>query len=334
MPNRLQFDMKCSNLKCCSLLSEDGGQLSWWNSALFCSCGKCAWCFIVFMELTLTGVLKSGLRSVFFWCTDVWGLAVADLTNTGDCIWEFQSSIRWKLYRSVGWEEQRRNLEREKDEVIRKSGERLSNFWCLSKIWKSFGFFWCFSIFSNGLCPNVVERLVQDWKAVVLYSVFKCVSKLATFCAIWLGKSNVFTKTLLCQKRSVIFVCPGWISPPHRNPVCVLELHQLCFLMPCDLIYPVLLPLALRLIFNPCSAYASSTEPGCQLAWKPGRHMLGNALYLVTCYFSSGMKPGTRASPSIPILCSLFTALSLTNSLNLSGKQSFLIPWKSTYLLT
>lgn len=113
------------------------------------------------------------------------------------------------------------------------------------------------------------------------------------------GEIKCIYKNLFPAKtRSVVFICAGWISPPQRNPLCVLELHQLCFLMPCHLICPVLLPLALRLIFNPCSACASSAEPGCQLPWKPDGHTLGNTLYLVTCYFSSGMKPGTRASLS------------------------------------
>lgn len=44
-----------------------------------------------FRELMLTGVLNSGLRSVFFWCTDMWEFA--DLINIGDCIWEFWSSV-------------------------------------------------------------------------------------------------------------------------------------------------------------------------------------------------------------------------------------------------
>lgn len=154
------------------------------------------------------------------------------------------------------------------------------------------------------MCCAQCSNVFQNWHLCVPYN--------------W---GNQMYLQNLCQKRSVVFICAGWISSPQRNPVCVLELHQLCFLMLCDLICPVLLPLALRLIFNPCSARASSTEPGCQLAWKPGGHALGNTLYLVTCCFSSSMKPGTRASPAIPILCSIFfTALSFTNSLNMSGK--------------
>lgn len=48
-----------------------------------------------------------------------------------------------------------------------------------------FGFFlWYFSIFSNGLCPDMVEHLIQHWKAVVLYSVLKCVPKLAPLYAV------------------------------------------------------------------------------------------------------------------------------------------------------
>lgn len=132
-------------------------------------------------------------------------------------------------------------------------------------------------------------------------------------------------KSLLCQKGSVVFICAGWISPPQRNPVCVLELHQLCFLILCDLICPVLLPLALRLIFNTCSACASNIEPVCQMALRLGRCTMDNMLYLVAhCFsYSSSMKLCPRASllTTIPTVCNLFfTALFLTDSLNISGK--------------
>ena len=155
-------------------------------------------------------------------------------------------------------------------------------------------------------CSNVF----QNWHLCVPYN--------------W-GNQMYLQKCLLCQKRSVIFICAGWISPPQRNPVCVLELYQLCFLMLCDLICPVLLPLASRLIFNTCSACASDIEPVCQMALRLGRHAMDNMLDLVAhCFsYSSGMKLGTRARPltTIPTVCNLFFAvLFLTDSLNMSGK--------------
>lgn len=188
-------------------------------------------------------------------------------------------------------------------------------------------FLWYFSIFFKwalsryGRTPNSALE-----SSCVVLSAQMC-SKIGTFVCCIAGEIKCIYKNLFpANKRSVVFICAGWISPPQRNPVYVLELHQLCFLMLCDLICPVLLPLALRLIFNPRSACASSTEPGCQLAWKPDGHTLGNTLYLVTCYSSSGMKPGTRASPSIPMLCSLFPDPSLTNSLTMSGRWQTILP--------
>lgn len=96
-------------------------------------------------------------------------------------------------------------------------------------------------------CSNVF----QNWHLCVPYN--------------W-GNQMYLQKLRLCQKRSVVFMCAGWISPPQRNPVCGLELQQLCFLMLCGLLCPVLLPLALRLIFNPCSVCASDVGPVCQMA--------------------------------------------------------------------
>lgn len=126
-------------------------------------------------------------------------------------------------------------------------------------------------------------------------------------------------------------MCAGWISPPQRNPVCVLELYQLCFLMLCDLICPVLLLLALRLIFNMCFACASTTEPVCQMALRLGRRSMHNTLYLAAhCFsYSSGTKLGARASPltTVPTVCNLFfTALFLADSLNMSGKWFTVLP--------
>lgn len=187
-----------------------------------------------------------------------------------------------------------------------------------------FLFCYVFFFFPNGLCPNRIELLIQDWKAFVLYSVFKCVSKLAPFVCRITGEIKCIYKNL-CQKRSVVFMCAGWISLPQRNPVCVLELYQLCFLMLRDLICPVLLLLALRLIFNMCFACASTTEPVCQMALRLGRRSMHNTLYLAAhCFsYSSGTKLGARASPltTVPTVCNLFfTALFLTDSLNMSGK--------------
>lgn len=150
--------------------------------------------------------------------------------------------------------------------------------------------------------------------------------KIGTFCVPYnWGNQMYLQKSLLCQKRSVVFMCAGWISPPQRNPVCVLELYQLCFLMLCDLICPVLLLLALRLIFNMCFACASTTEPVCQMALRLGRRSMHNTLYLAAhCFsYSSGTKLGARASPltTVPTVCNLFfTALFLADSLNMSGK--------------
>lgn len=108
--------------------------------------------------------------------------------------------------------------------------------------------------------------------------------KIGTFvCPYNRGYEMYLQKCLFCHKRSVLFTCIGWISPPQRNPVCVLELSQLCFLMLCDLICPLLLLLALRLIFTMCSACASNTEPVCEMALRLGRHTAGNNLYLVAC---------------------------------------------------
>lgn len=123
----------------------------------------------------------------------------------------------------------------------------------------------------------------------------------------------------------------GWISLPQRNPVCVLELHQLCFLMLCDLICPVLLVLALRLIFNTCSACASNIEPVCQMTLRLGRRAMDNTLYLVAHCFSytSGMKLVVRGLALVPIptVCNLFfTALFLTDFLNVNGNWFIVLP--------
>lgn len=139
------------------------------------------------------------------------------------------------------------------------------------------------------------------------------------------GNQMYLQKSLFCQKRSVVFMRAGWSSPPQRSPVCVLELHQLCFLMLCDLICPGLLLLALRLIFNMCSACASTIEPVCQMAVRRGRRTMDNTLYLVANRFSysSGVRLSTRASPltTVPAVYSLFFAAPLlTDSLNMSGK--------------
>lgn len=100
-------------------------------------------------------------------------------------------------------------------------------------------------------------------------------------------------KCSLCQTRSAVFMCAGWISPPQRNPVCVLERHQLCFLMLCDLICPALLLLALRLIFNACSACASSPEP---VRWRWG-WAGGHWVELSTLVLTASARAAARSLP-------------------------------------
>lgn len=66
-----------------------------------------------------------------------------------------------------------------------------------------------------------IELLIQDWKAFALYSVLRCF-KIGTSVCLRTGENHMrLQKSLLHQKRSVVFMCTGWISPPTRNPMCV-----------------------------------------------------------------------------------------------------------------
>lgn len=80
----------------------------------------------------------------------------------------------------------------------------------------------CFVVFLLQMDFIQIELLAQGWKAFVLYSVLRCVSKLAPLCASELEKITCVYKSLFsAKKRSVVFMCTGWISPPPRNPMCV-----------------------------------------------------------------------------------------------------------------